>query len=56
VQPPGPDKLELFAEGERDFFLKEVDAQITFVSSGDKPATAAIWHQGGQTERGERLK
>ena len=56
VQPPGSDKLELFAEGERDFFLKEIDAQITFVSSGDKPATAAIWHQGGQTERGERLK
>lgn len=56
VQAPGPDKLELFVEGEHDFFLKAIDAQITFESSGTAPATAAIWHQAGQTQRGERIK
>lgn len=56
VPAPGSGKLELFAESEHDFFLKALDVQITFESSGDQPATAALWHQGGQTERGARIK
>jgi hypothetical protein len=46
----------LFAYGEREFFLKIVDAQIEFESSGDDPATAAIWHQSGQADRGLRIE
>lgn len=54
VPAPGQ-KLELFAEGERDFFFKEADAQVTFEVDATGPATAAIWHQWGQVQRGERL-
>jgi CubicO group peptidase (beta-lactamase class C family) len=52
---PGGDKLELFPEGPRDFFLKVMDVQITFEPGPDGKATAAIWHQGGQDQRGERV-
>jgi CubicO group peptidase (beta-lactamase class C family) len=54
-QEPGQDRFELFAEGERDFFLKVIDAQVTFEQRGEGPATAAVWHQGGQDERGVRI-
>jgi uncharacterized protein (TIGR03435 family) len=40
-------KFALLAEGERDFFLKAVDAQITFVTDSQGRATALILHQGG---------
>lgn len=52
----GQPKLELFAEGDRDFFIKEADAQVTFETTDDGPATVAVWHQGGQDQRGKRLK
>ncbi|HVV65018.1 MAG TPA: serine hydrolase [Rhizomicrobium sp.] len=51
----GQDKLELFAEGERDFFFKVADAQITFETGPDGKVTAAIWRQGGQDQRGVRM-
>ena len=56
MQQPGQDRIPLFAYGEREFFLKIVDAQITFESSGDGRATAAIWHQSGQAEKGPRIE
>ena len=56
MQQPGQDRLPLFAYGEREFFLKIVDAQITFELSGDDPATAATWHQSGQAEKGHRVE
>lgn len=40
-------KVLLFAEGERDFFLKVIDAQITFVTDSQGKATELILHQGG---------
>jgi serine-type D-Ala-D-Ala carboxypeptidase/endopeptidase len=55
-QEPGQPKVELHPEGEHDFFLKEVDAQITFESTGHQPANVAIWHQWGQDQRGERTR
>ena len=54
-QEPGQPTFELLPEGERDFFLREADAQVTFESDGDGPATAAVWHQAGQDQRGVRL-
>jgi CubicO group peptidase (beta-lactamase class C family) len=51
----GQEKLELFAEGERDFFFKIADAQVTFELGPDGNAIAAIWHQDGQDQRGERV-
>jgi CubicO group peptidase (beta-lactamase class C family) len=56
AQQPGQEKLELFPESERDFFLKVVDAQVTFELKGDGPSPAAIWHQRGQDQRGERMQ
>lgn len=53
---PAPEqKLELFAESDRDFFLKEADAQVTFEVTSAGLAGAAIWHQWGQDQRGERI-
>ena len=31
--------MRLYAETKRDFFLKELDAQITFQTEGRRPAT-----------------
>ena len=55
-QEPSQDRIPLFAEGPRAFFLKVIDAQVTFVADGDGPASAAIWHQDGKDERGERIE
>jgi CubicO group peptidase (beta-lactamase class C family) len=45
VQLTGQPKVEIFAEGEHDFFLKVVDAQLTF-----EPG-AVILHQNGRDQR-----
>jgi serine-type D-Ala-D-Ala carboxypeptidase/endopeptidase len=55
LQPTGQDKLELFPEGDRDFFLKEVDAQISFVTDAKRRPTELIFHQGGQDTRAKRM-
>ena len=55
MQEPNQDRLELFAEGERDFFLKIMDAQITFVMGPDGKAATAIWHEAGEDQRGVRI-
>jgi CubicO group peptidase (beta-lactamase class C family) len=47
AQPSNQPKFMLFAEGERDFFLKVVDAQITFVTDNQGRATELILHQNG---------
>ena len=47
AQASNQPKFTLFAEGERDFFLKVVDAQITFVTDSQGRATELILHQGG---------
>jgi len=49
-------RFEMFAEGECDFFMKIADAQVTFESSGERPAKVAVWHQGGQDQRGARIE
>jgi CubicO group peptidase (beta-lactamase class C family) len=45
AQLTGQQRLEIFAEGEHDFFLKVVDAQLTF-----EPG-AVILHQNGRDQR-----
>jgi uncharacterized protein (TIGR03435 family) len=40
-------KVLLFAEGERDFFLKVIDAQITFVTDSQGRTTELILHRNG---------
>lgn len=54
VLAPG-EKLELVAEGDRDFFFRDLDAQVTFEVDATGSARVAIWHQFGQDQRGERI-
>jgi CubicO group peptidase (beta-lactamase class C family) len=56
VQATGQPRFEIFAEGEKDFFLKEVDAQITF-STGDRgTATELVLHQNGANQTAKRVE
>ena len=55
VQATGQAKLELFPESPTKFFLKGVDAQVTFVKDGLGKATRLILHQGGD-QKAERIK
>jgi D-alanyl-D-alanine carboxypeptidase len=46
-QASGQPKVEIFPEGDRDYFLKVVDAQITFETDDHGHAIRLILHQGG---------
>jgi len=52
----GQPKLELFASGEREFFLKVVDAQLTMEVDAQGPATAVTLHQFGRDQRAPRIE
>ena len=56
TQATGQPKVPIFAEGERDFFAKVVDAQITFVTDARGRATELILHQGGQDLHAKRVE
>lgn len=55
-QASGQPKIEIFPESEKEYFLKVVDAQITFVTDDKGHATALVLHQNGQDVRGERVE
>jgi D-alanyl-D-alanine carboxypeptidase len=55
TEPTGQSKVEIFPESETAFFLKVIDAQITFVKEEGK-VTHLILHQGGRDTKGKRLK
>jgi serine-type D-Ala-D-Ala carboxypeptidase/endopeptidase len=55
VQPTGQPMLRLWPETETRFFLKEVDAQITFERDAAGVVTGAVLHQNGQNVPGKRL-
>jgi serine-type D-Ala-D-Ala carboxypeptidase/endopeptidase len=55
VQLTGQPKFELFASAEREFFLKVVDAQITFEMDADGRATRLILHQNGMHQPAKRV-
>jgi hypothetical protein len=48
--------FRLWPETQQDFFIKEVDAQVTFVREADKGVVALVLHQGGQDIRGPRVR
>ena len=55
-QATGQDRVEIFAESESEFFLKVVDAQLTFELSGASPARGLVLHQGGRDTKAKRLE
>ncbi|HTG29191.1 MAG TPA: DUF3471 domain-containing protein [Methylomirabilota bacterium] len=52
----GQPKIQIFPESDRDYFLKVVDAQITFVTDSNARATALILHQGGMDQHAKRME
>ncbi len=56
LQLTGQPKFEMFAEGEHDFFLKVVDAQVTFVNAGTARATKLVLHQNGMDGPADRIE
>jgi serine-type D-Ala-D-Ala carboxypeptidase/endopeptidase len=55
VQATGQPKVEIFPESDRDYFLKVVDAQITFVADTSGRATELILHQKGRDQHAKRI-
>ena len=49
VQATGQPRYEVFAEGEKDYFFKIVDAQITFETDIHGRATGLVLHQDGDS-------
>jgi CubicO group peptidase (beta-lactamase class C family) len=49
-------KSEIFPEAENDYFMKDADAQITFVTDGQGHATELILHQNGQDRHAKRIE
>lgn len=56
TQLTGQPRFELFAETERDFFLKVVDAQLTFVVDAQGRATQVVLHQNGMDQIAKRIE
>jgi CubicO group peptidase (beta-lactamase class C family) len=56
AQATGQPRFEIFAEGERDFFLKVVDAQLTFVVDANGRATSVVLRQGGVDQPAKRIE
>jgi CubicO group peptidase (beta-lactamase class C family) len=56
AQATGQPKFQIFPESDRDYFLKVVDAQITFVTDGNGRATELILHQGGMDQHAKRIE
>ncbi len=55
TQATGQPKVQVFPEGQRDFFLKVVDAQITFETDANGRATSLTLHQNGANMPAKRI-
>ncbi|HEV7243296.1 MAG TPA: serine hydrolase [Thermoanaerobaculia bacterium] len=55
LQATAQPKFPIFAESERDFFLKALDAQITFVVDAEGRATQLVLHQFGVDQTAKRV-
>ena len=54
TQLTGQPKFEVFAETEKDFFLKIVDAQLTFEMDSQGKVTDLVLHQNGRDQTAKR--
>jgi D-alanyl-D-alanine-carboxypeptidase/D-alanyl-D-alanine-endopeptidase len=55
LQPTGQGKLELWPESETEFFLKEVDAQVSIVRDPSGAVTGVVLHQNGQNSPAPKI-
>lgn len=56
AQATGQPKFELFAESEKEYFLKVVDAQITFEVDPNGAVNQLVLHQAGRNMPAKRLE
>lgn len=56
AQATNQPRFELFAAGDKEYFLKVVDASLTFVTGDDGRATAVVLHQNGANVTGKRVE
>lgn len=55
-QATGQSAFRLWPETPNDFFLKEVDAQLSFVRDAQGKVTELVLHQNGQNVKGPRVR
>ncbi len=55
-QATGQPRILLHPEAETEFFIAEVDAQISFVKDAAGKVTHLILHQAGQDIKGDKIK
>lgn len=55
LQATGQPRFPVFAESAAGFFLKVMDAQITFTKDADGKINALILHQNGRDQTARRL-
>jgi CubicO group peptidase (beta-lactamase class C family) len=56
AQPTGQQKFRLWPETEVDFFMKEVDAQVTFIRDAGGTVSGLMLHQNGQNMPAPKVK
>jgi CubicO group peptidase (beta-lactamase class C family) len=56
LQATAQPKFPIFAESERKFFLKVVDAQVTFEADETGRATGLVLHQNGMDQKAKRIE
>ena len=56
AQLTGQPSAEIFAETEKEFFYKIVDAQLTFETDAQGKAVALVLHQNGVNQRAPRIE
>ncbi len=56
AQATGQDRFELFAESKAKFYLKVVDAQVSFIPNSAGEIDQLTLHQNGQNMPGKRLR
>jgi CubicO group peptidase (beta-lactamase class C family) len=56
TQATGQSKVPIYAESETKFFLRVVDAQLTFVKGPDGKVTHLILHQGGRDQQAKKVE
>jgi CubicO group peptidase (beta-lactamase class C family) len=56
AQPAGQSKLPLYAEAEDRFFLRAVNAQVSFTRAPSGEVTGLVLHQGGRDQSARRIR
>lgn len=56
LQATGQGMVRLWPESETDFFLKEVDVQVTFLRDAQGTVRSLVLHQNGQNVPGRKVK